>query len=127
MTLESVIRKDTGIGALNPRHIAWLQALVKVSFKTLSSALVFYIEDQQNYIYLMPTNEPNDICPRKSKPIEKDVFKEFEGDANAMLKDMVKKTEFFAVIVPYYEIKIVRTFPSKVLKSEKLEPKINPL
>jgi hypothetical protein len=127
MTLEKIIRSDTGIGALNPRHIAWLQALVKVSFRTMSSALVFYVEDQQNYIYLMPTNEPDDKTPRNSKPIESDVFAESEDEANAMLTEMIKKTEFFAVITPYYEIKIVREFPDKVINGEKFEPAINPL
>lgn len=120
MSLEKLIRKETGVGAFNPKHIAWLQTLVRVAFKSFSSVLVFYTEKQQNYIYLFPTNCPDQDCPRNSDPISTEHYAEHQKEANRMLKTMLDNTEFFAVLLPYYKIKIVRELPTKVKKSEKL-------
>jgi hypothetical protein len=104
--IERIIRRDTGIGPLAPSHLAWLQTLIKVAFKTKSSVFIIYTEQRQNTIYLMPTDEPEDS------------FKKNLKEANFMLKTMKDKTEFFASLTPYYKIKIVRALPLKVRNSE---------
>lgn len=124
MSLEKIIRKDAGVGAFSPQHIAWLQTLIRVAFRSLSSVLIFYTENQQNYIYLFPTNCPDEKCPRNSDPISEDHFIEHKAEAAKMLKAMTDKTEFFAMLLPYYKIKIVRDLPTKVKKSEKLDPNV---
>lgn len=120
MSLEKIIRKETGIGMLSPQHVAWLQTLIKVAFRSLSSVLIFYAENQQNYIYLLPTDKPNPEVPRNSLPIAQDVFDAEKKTAETMLKTMIKKTEFFAMLAPYYKIKIVRELPAKVKASDKI-------
>jgi len=105
---------------LSPQHVAWLQTLIKVAFKSASSVLIFYAEKQQNYIYLFPTNKPNAASPRDSLPISNEEFDKEKKAAETMLKTMIKKTEFFAMLAPYYTIKIVRVLPAKVKTSDKI-------
>jgi hypothetical protein len=119
LQIEKIIRRDCGIGPLNPTHIAWLQTLIKVAFRSKSSVLIFYTENQNNYIYLFPTNDPDLKCPRKSGVISEEDFKKHKKEADLMLKSMKEKTEFFASLSPYYKIKIIRKLPLKIKNSEK--------
>jgi hypothetical protein len=120
MSLEKLIRKETGVGALSPQHMAWLQTLVKVAFRSKSSVLIFYAEHQKNSIYLFPTDEPNSTSPRQSIPLVKEKFNENIKKANDMLKTINEQTECFAILAPYYKIKIVRELPAKVKTSDKI-------
>lgn len=124
MQLEQMIRKQTGIGPLSPNHILWLHQLIKFAFYSKSAAVILFAENTQNYIYAMPTDEPDHEKPRNSQPIDEETFKKHSGKANNMLKKASEKTEAFASLVPYYKIKIVREFPDKVKKSENLNDKI---
>jgi len=118
--IEKLIRNQTGLGPLTANHIGWLQGIAKVAFKTKSSGIVFYTEKSKHFIYLFPTDEPDAHEPRKSKPIDESQFIQYYKAANIMLKSLLEQTKSFSSLVPYYKIKIVRTLPDKVIKSEKL-------
>jgi hypothetical protein len=118
--IEKIIREQTGIGPLVPQQANYLQVLIRAAFHAQSAVLVMYIFDGVNFIYLMPTNGPDNYRAIKSTPLSKSEFDEYKDVAEIWLEKLLKETKDFAGLTAYYTFKIVRTLPKDVKEGEKI-------